>query len=354
MKWMKLFLLIVISSSFSLQQCKEDNTKKANPVDSTDNNTTFKNPLLPSGPDPWIYKADSVYYYTHTLGDRIGIIKTKSVSELATGTFKTVWNPPATGIFSKNIWAPELHFLENKWYVYFAADDGSDSNHRLFVLENSSLDPLQGNWELKGKISDLEDRWAIDGSVFNYQGANYFIWSGWKGTNNPGEQQIYIAKITNPWTVEGTRVMISEPTYTWEKNGFVNEGPEVLKNNRGEVFLFYSASGCWTDSYSLGMLSLKKGGNPLTPGDWIKSPAPILSTNASNNAYAPGHNGFFKSPDGKEDWIIYHANSSGAQGCSNKRNPRMQKILWSTDSVPSLGEPVKINTEIVRPSGEVD
>ena len=148
--------------------------------------------------------------------------------------------------------------------------------------------------------------------------------------------------------------MISAPAYEWEMIGApdVNEGPEAIQNKNGRLFITYSASGCWTDDYSLGLLTLKEGGDPMNPTDWTKAPTPVFTKKPERGAYAPGHNGFFKSKDGSEDWIIYHANTTAGQGCSNARNPRMQKISWNPDGSPAFGEPVQINTPIKKPSGE--
>lgn len=315
--------------------------------------TSFQNPLLSSGPDPWVIQKDSNYYYTPTLGNRISIYTTSKMSALNKASVTPVWSPPASGPYSRNIWAPELHFLQGKWYIYFAADDGNNHNHRMYVLENASSNPLTGSWDFKGKIADPLDKWAIDGSVFEHNGKMYFAWSGWEADVNV-RQDIYIAKMKDPFTIEGSRVMISSPTYSWEKIGLpaVNEGPETIKNSNGRLFLTYSASGCWTDDYALGLLSLKEAGDPLNPADWTKIPTPVFSKKPENGAFGPGHNGFFKSRDGKEDWIIYHANAGAGQGCSNSRNPRMQKFTWNADGTPQFGEPVKINVSIRKPSGE--
>jgi GH43 family beta-xylosidase len=118
------------------------------------------------------------------------------------------------------------------------------------------------------------------------------------------------------------------------------------------MFITYSASGCWTDNYSLGLLSADASADVMNPASWTKSAQPIFTTNASGQAYAPGHNSFFKSPDGKEDWIIYHANSSAGQGCGDKRSFRIQKISWSDDGFPLLGQPVSLSTYQKKPSGE--
>lgn len=314
--------------------------------------TTFQNPINSNGPDPWVIKDGDKYYYTHTMGNRLGIYTTEAVSDMVNINSTTVWTPPPNEAYSKDIWAPELHKIDGKWYFYFAADDGNDLNHRMYVLENANESPTSGNWKFKGKIATTTDKWAIDGTVFEYNGAHYFIWSGWKGDNDPGIQQLYIAKMTNPWTLEGDRTMISEPTYDWEKNGLVNEGPEILKNEDGDVFLIYSGSGCWTDDYKLGLITLKKGGDPLKPEDWTKNATPVFTKKPENHAYGPGHNSFFKSPDETEDWIIYHANPEPGQGCGSNRSTRIQKFTWNGDGTPYFGEPVNINTDITKPSGE--
>ncbi|MFC6997039.1 glycoside hydrolase family 43 protein [Rufibacter roseus] len=356
MKLFKNFLFLHLFAVLFILGCGSDDNQTSGPATPpTEQDPTFTNPLLPSGPDPWVVHHGNFYYYTHTLGNRIGIYRTQYISQLSKASPVTVWTPPSTGPYSKNIWAPEIHRLNNKWYIYFAADDGDDANHRMYVLENTNENPLAGTWTFKGKISDPTDLWAIDGSVFTHEDQMYFIWSGWRtaSSSNSGNQQIYIARMSNPWTIEGERVMISQPTYNWERNGLVNEGPEVIKNKDGKVFMVFSASGCWTDHYALGMLTLKDNGNPMNPTDWVKTATPVLSTKGENNAYGPGHNGFFKSPDGTEDWIIYHANMASGQGCGNNRSPRIQKITWNADGTPHFGEPVKVGTKISRPSGEI-
>jgi GH43 family beta-xylosidase len=332
--------------------CSKKTTTTGNPPVVSD--STFTNPILSSGPDPWVIQMDTNYYYTNTFGNRVAIYKSGRMSQLNKATPVTVWSPPATGPYSKEIWAPEIHFLQNKWYIYFAADDGNNANHRIYVLENDGADPQSSNWVLKGKVNDPADKWAIDASVFDYNAQSYLIWSGWEGDVD-GRQDIYIAKLSNPWTITGNRVMISTPTYSWEKNGAppsVNEGPEVIKNKNGKIFLVYSVSGCWTDDYALGLLTLKDGGDPLNPADWSKSPNPVFVKNPANGAFGPGHPGFFTSRDGKEDWIVYHANSFTGQGCADNRNPRMQKFTWNADGSPNFGEPVKINSPIKKPGGE--
>lgn len=324
---------------------------------------TFTNPLLPSGADPFSFYKNGHYYYTHTTGNRIVLWKTKNIADLKRAEQKTIYTPPPGMPYSKEIWAPEIHFIDGKWYAYFAADNGSNDNHRMYVLENASEDPMQGEWIFKGKVADPADKWAIDGDVFEYRKKRYLIWSGWEGDKN-GQQNIYIAKMENPWTIKGERVKISSSTYDWEKNGDlhdavnpphvdVNEGPQSLRNGK-RLFVVYSASGCWTDYYALGLLSFKGKRNLLDSTKWQKSPQPVFKQSKENAVYAPGHNSFFKSPDGKEDWILYHANSQPGQGCGGHRSPRAQRFTWHADGTPNFGAPVKTNTAIPIPSPRKD
>jgi len=71
--------------------------------------TGFSNPLLPSGPDPWVIQTDTNYYFIHTTGNSLVIYKTSKMSDLKNAVIKTIWSPPASGPYSKDIWAPELH-----------------------------------------------------------------------------------------------------------------------------------------------------------------------------------------------------------------------------------------------------
>lgn len=322
---------------------------------------SFTNPLLPSGADPWSIHKDGWYYYTHTTGRNITLFKARSIAELATAERKVVWTPPPSGPYSKEIWAPELHFIRGKWYVYFAADDGHNRNHRLYVLENSSRDPLEGEWRIKGKLATPDDRWSIDGTILEHRGKLYLLWSGWEGAEN-GQQDLYIARMKNPWTVRGKRTRISKPELPWETVGdipkpgpddkprvLVNEGPQPLV--RGDrVFVVYSASGCWTDSYALGMLEAGAKSNLLDARSWTKHPEPVFKADGARGTYGAGHNSFFKSPDGTEDWILYHANSEAGQGCGRFRSPRAQRFSWTAEGMPDFGRPAPAGVPMPLPS----
>lgn len=356
---MPMFLFLI--AFFCLACGQKENTPDRN--EPTENVKTFKNPVLPKGADPWVIQKDGVYYYTHTNGKNIELRSTKRMEDLSGSIPVIVWSPSKNKEYSRQVWAPELHFLDGKWYLYFAAtfDSGEENslneNRRMFVLENSSSSPMNQNWIFMGKVTDRTDHWAIDGTVLEMAENKYFIWSGWRSydhASNTGRQQLYIAEMINPWLLEGERVMISEPTFEWERNGLVNEGPVVLKNKEGKVFLVYSACGCWTDDYKLGVLALEENADPRNPDAWVKHQYPVFTKNVENKVYAPGHNSFFRSPDGMEDWLLYHANDNPGDGCGGLRSTRVQKFTWTAEGFPVFGVPASTTQNLAVPSANCD
>ena len=334
------------------------------------NVTTFYNVIAQTGSDPCVYRhTDRWYYMTRTTGGDVRLWRSRTFTSFDAAENKKIWAPLDDGPACQDVWAPEIVFLDSKWYeglnsisfnlfqlkiryIYFTATtcDGNNDNHRMFVLENTNLDPFNGTFTFKGQITDSTDKWAIDGIAFKHPVSSqlYYLWSGWEGDVN-GRQILYIAKLLNPWTIDGERVEIARPNYTWEINRWprVNEGPQI--RIRGSVIsLVYSASGSWTNDYCLGLITASTKSNPMNASSWTKRPDPVFQT--ANDIIAPGHHSFTKSRDGKEDWIIYHSARYNNSGWS--RQVRAQKFTWNADSTPNFGDPVDPNTPIRIPSGD--
>jgi GH43 family beta-xylosidase len=190
---------------------------------------------------------------------------------------------------------------------------------------------------------------GIDPTEFSDGTRLYFVYSAYVGAHS----DLIIAMMRNPWTLSRLEVDIAHPTVPWEMRGGrqILEGPEFLRGPRGERFLVYSASACWSDDYALGMLTAAPGTDLLDPLSWKKSPAPVFHASGASGVYATGHNGFFKSPDGRENWIIYHANAGPNEGCGKDRSPRIQPFTWRRDGTPDFGTPVPAGQPLQVPSG---
>jgi GH43 family beta-xylosidase len=312
---------------------------------------TFTNPLQVNGPDPWITRRGGQYYYTNTTGQNITLWKSKTLAGVKTEPGAVVWTPPTTGPHSTQIWAPELHFLSGKWYLYYTATDrakAGDDTRYVFVLENASPDPTTGTWVDKGRVNTRYS--GLDGTVFEQGGQRYFVYSAYVGP----QSVLAIAPMQNPWTLDAAReTIIATPTLAWEKGGGrqILEGPEFLAGRQGQLFIVYSASACWDDDYSLGMLTAQPGADPLLASSWVKSPAPVFQPSAENGVWGTGHNGFTTSPDGRENWLIYHAKAA-ANGKCEGRSARAQRFGWRPDGSPDFGVPAALATPQPAPSGE--
>ena len=309
---------------------------------------TLTNPLLPSGPDPWIAHEQGMFYYMATRGDRLTIRRTRDLAQLAKAPEHLVWRPPVTGPNAKSIWAPELHRIDGKWFIYYTAvsSEKDDDAHRgIFVLENDAADPLAGRWIDRGRVNTRLP--GLDGTVFVVGDRRYFAYSAYDGPDSV----LAIAPMANPWTLGDGETIIARPDRVWERQGGrqILEAPAFLQGPRGDLFLAYSASACWSDDYALGLLSAPRGSDPLAPGSWAKAPQPVLAKALANNVYAPGHNGFFTTQGGREAWIIYHANEGANAGCSPKRSPRVQRMRWRADGRPIFPVPARAGASVPAP-----
>ena len=256
-----------------------------------------------------------------------------------------VWTAPQGTDYSEQIWAPELHQISGRWYIYVAASNGNNATHRMHVLERDAVDPF-GSFVYKGKIAASTDRWAIDGTAFEWQNKWYFVWSGWPGFSD-GQQNLYIAEMRNPWTLLGDRVLISSPQYAWEKHGLaLNEGPEILVHD-GQLHIIYSASGFWTPQYALGRLTFNGVGSPLVASSWIKHPTPVFQANSE--VVGVGHASFVTSPDEQEYWIVYHAHANPTE-FNDDRVISIQRFDFNPDGTPNFGSPVSPDEPLPVPS----
>jgi GH43 family beta-xylosidase len=314
---------------------------------------TFTNPIKRNGPDPWLqYHNGNYYLATTTWNSTITMRRSSTLAGLATAPDQVVFDLSGRPNGCCQLWAPEFHLLDGpngpRWYLYYTAGQNvPDFNptQRLHVLESAGTDPM-GPYTFR---ADLGSEWALDASVLQVDSDRYLM-----GTYQAGGgfgQSLFIQQLSNPWTLTGPRVRLSSPTLSWERQTHpVNEGPEPLYHN-GTTMIVYSASACWGPDYKLGLLTFT-GSDPLNPSHWQKHPTPVFQRSDANSVFAPGHNGFFKSPDGTEDWLVYHGNDSVSGGCDMNRSTRAQRFTWNADGTPNFGTPVRLGVLLTAPSGE--
>lgn len=221
-------------------------------------------PLL--GQDPFIVNYDNKHYLVESIEEsRIAFSLLSGLQSPQRLETTVVWDSPT----EHQVWAPELHQIEDYWYIYYAASDGDNRNHRPFVLWS---DQFFGPYHFYGMVGP--DTWGIDMTIFPYNGVYYAVWSGWEDNGDEFPQHLYVARMRSPWKL-ATRIRIASPDEDWETSvAPILEGPQAWFVG-SKLHLLYSGNASWKQEYSTGMISLV-GSNPLNPEHWKKQ-AKIMS-----------------------------------------------------------------------------
>ena len=305
----------------------------------------YNKPWILQRADPYVYKhTDGTYYFTASIPAYDGIVLRHSdtLAGLKDAEEVRVWQKHDKGIMSEHIWAPELHYLDGKWYIYYAGGDIDDVwAIRPYILECADQDPMTGNWVEKGKMTRAEEdefsfeAFSLDGTVFENRGKHYYIWAEKVGV---GKQisNLYIAEMENPCKLKTVQVLLTTPDYDWDRIGFwVNEGPAVIHHD-GKIYMTYSASETGA-AYCMGMLSISEDADLLDPAMWKKERYPVLETNAEKGIYGPGHNSFTEDEQGNPI-MVYHARTEekieGNPLYNPNRHAMLMKLTWGEDGRP--------------------
>ena len=315
----------------------------------------FTNPLSDVvAADPYVKYTDGYFYATYTECDRITLFRSRSFDTVVKDEKKVIFR--AGDDIKANIWAPEFHYIPSlkKWFVYACGLPAEDTlgSMRMFCLESEGED-LFRDYYFAGLTS--ESAVAIDQTVF-FDDASGSLYTAFSEFTEDG-QVITFAAMDGPAKVSDRRLRLSKPEFEWEtrgpvpdKDSRVNEGPIFLLQG-GKLSLIYSASGCWSRWYCLGLIEYTGEDftekNMLNPTNWIKHKEPIFKE--GNDVYGVGHCSFFTSPDGETTWIAYHGMATPDAG-EEGRYMYAQPISFDENNLPVIGEPVERGRRYFAPN----
>lgn len=321
----------------------------------------YANPFIEERADPYIVEGENGYYYFTASYpaygsvdkgyDRIVLRCSQSIEGLARAEEKTIWKAHSSGIMAKHIWAPEMHKIGGKWYIFFAAGASSDIwAIRPYVLrcegDNPYLDPWTECGQMQASAGDDSSftSFSLDMTYFECGGKHYVIWAEIKG-----DSSLFMAEIdpSEPWKLTSAPILLTKPEYDWELvNHRVNEGPAVLKTEN-KVYVYFSASGTGSE-YCVGRMEADIGSDLMNIKNWKKLDKPVLSTADLVGESGPGHNCFVKDTNG-DTLFVYHARpaSHASKGCGTYASDPLydpcRHTRIRTVSFDKNGEPV-INT----------
>ena len=306
------------------------------------------NPLVRQRADAQVFRhSDGYYYMTGSVPeyDRLVLRRAKTIAGLATVQERVLWRHLANGPLSGFIWAPEMHLIDGRWIMYFAAGP-SGGGEDVFRIRTHAVacdgpDPMTGKWDVLGQFQMAWDSFNLDSTSFVHRGTRYFAWAQ-REDGIDTNSNLYIAPMASPLTLAAKPARLSVPTLDWEIQGFkVNEAPAVLARN-GRLFMTYSASA--TDArYCMGMLSVRDDVDIMDPAKWTKSQVPVFKSSPKNKVWGPGHNSFTVDEKGR-DMLVYHGRDyekiKGDPLFDPNRHTRVQPFRYTADGVPDFGEPV--------------
>lgn len=307
--------------------------------------TEYNEPFIIQRADPYVVKAeDGSYYFTASVPayNKIILRHSLTLQGLADAKEVTIWEAHTSGPMGNHIWAPEMHFVFGKWYIYFAAGDYEDKwKIRPYVLECTGMDPVKDAWIEKGRMLPADEdefsfrSFSLDGTIFENKGDYYYVWAEKVGVGKM-ISNLYIARMESSTKLSTVQVLLTTPDYDWERIGFwVAEGPAVLKRN-GKIYLTYSASATGA-CYCMGMLTIDEAADMLDPQMWIKERYPVVKTDVEKGIYGPGHNSFTKDEEGN-DVCVFHARTYdeivGDPLYDPNRHAMLMKVDWDGDDRP--------------------
>ncbi len=339
-----------------------ENTSEINVAENRDltkpltGDLTYQNPIAGFA-DPSIVYHDGYYYYTYAkyyLGaDAIYMAKAANLGDIGKVEPILIWSSVLTGEAKEMsaLWAPQLYFIEDRWYIYAAVatieDAATGANLRFPYVWVGQPDDPTGPYTFFGCMENLDPyplMW-LSPRVIKHDGHWYMFNSGFYHSTdtNPHLQRMRIVKLESPTKMETTSVVISTPEYDYEAG--IMEGPYPFYGPDGTLYLIFAAGHTRTDLYCTGIMRFNgtESDSLLDVDKWEKFPEPLQYTNYDNFVYSPGAMVVTTSPDGSKYYGVYHAKEYHYSAYTMRRM-HMQEIYFDENGFPYMDDPQPIST----------
>lgn len=278
--------------------------------------------------DPYVLFHDGKYYTLISNDNKLWLKISDNLSDILNDEMHLVFTP--SDEYCNCLWAPELHIIDDVPYIYVTMSEEFGKPQHMFVLTTESK-KINDKYKVISYIKHKDDAWAIDGTILKHEGKLYYIYSAFGIYDDSSYQALYISEMENPYTLKGEVKLLSKSEYDWELKGcngkdrpYVNEGAFALYRDN-KIYVAYSASGCWTDYYCLGLLEFK-GGNILLKDNWYKHKTPILDS--SCGYVAPGHASFIQNDPSGVEYCAFHAYETNSNNGEKYVHSYIYPFVW--------------------------
>lgn len=302
--------------------------------------TAYNTPFIAQRADPYILHHEDRYYFTASVPeyDRIILRCSSTLEGLRAAAEKVIWHAHEAGVMARHIWAPEIHFIDGKWIIYFAAGENPD----IWKIRPWALmcegDPMTDEWQEMGQLEPADEftfqSFSLDMTTFAKAGRRFNVWAE-KVSVGKMISNLYIAETDGPFKYQTPQMLLVSPTYDWERVGFwVDEGPAFMEHE-GKIFMAFSSSSTGP-AYCVGLMWADADADLMDISCWHKVNHPVLVTDEEKGLFGPGHNSFFKDDNG--DWCMaYHARPYdeivGDSLYDPNRHCYIMKVQWK-DGMP--------------------
>lgn len=313
---------------------------------------TFNNPLASGTPDPHVSVHGDWVYLVYSIGDSLVLRRAASLVDLTDDAeTQVIWTPPADTLHSADLWGPELHVVDGRAIVYYSATDvsffGLSGEYRIWALEADGTDPWDATWTHRGPlVVPGQDAVAIHPHIFEAGGDRFVAWSG-RREGLDFVNRIFVAELTDAFTVVGPAAELAAPIEAWEGNAL--EAPAVVERD-GRRALVFTGNNCLAAERGLGGLVQDASASPTDAAAWTASPVPWFESDEFEGVYQVGSPGFVTSPDGTEDWLVYHGTTASFLGCGDDRSLHLNRVTWTPDG-PVFDGPTGVATSLPVPGG---
>ena len=304
---------------------------------------TYCNPVYPEiMADPFVLKHEGRYFAYGTApdgpgGGRFPVLVSNDMVD---------WHPAGYALMepgSDHFWAPEVAYSEGRFWLYYSRGDMEGKTHKLRVAVSD--DPI-GPFKDCGVLLVPDQPFSIDAHPFRDADGQWYLYYCVDFLELEDDHRIgtgiVVDRLLAMDRLEGKPQTVARPHADWHlfKKGramydavydwHTVEGAFVLPHG-GKYYCFYSGGAWEKENYGV---SYVVADHPLGPFNRPEgSDEALLMRSRAPNVIGPGHNSFTTSPDGSQDWIVYHAWDTAMTG----RRMCIDRLVWEHGRPTTVG-----------------